>query len=546
MSNKKYPKLFQTPRGYLRKTQTRSNHLHSKNTTLLSLGQQAYSNALLSPLGVVHYELVKIYNDQVRNVGIRIQAGKGAGKSRLEGRGICFYDAVREIPMIILDPVGPVIDNLLDKIIRLPKKPRDKVLKRVRYFDLSGSSGYVLPSPLYYRYQGDSLYTQAQRFLEVVKKLDPQLQQAPVLGWNALYRIGTNTGMVLSALNLQVSEAESLLTHPQNWLGALTTLSASLPEVAPAVAFFQAYACLDERERKRISDSFLTKIGMFTFDQTMKAMYGASSLGIDYKQVEKEKLIVLADFRNVHILEDIRFKMRWFFDGFLEYIKRRGPTRSNPISLVVDELSYLLPLSSVKSDAMAADLDELINRIARNHNLWLTLAHQEAWQFDEKIQNTLLTIGTQIFGVTSDAEEALNLQKRYTQFDPLKIKKQEPVYNSGIEIDKRNVEFSHQEQNLMDSRRFLELPRYNFLIAIPPEEGSSSTVLERMNLEDLDAGQYVDEVEVAKLRKELAERAGRKIEEILAEIHARQTSLPLIEYSRTGTNKPVKRFSELK
>src|SRR5215216_1665618 len=152
--------------------------------------------------------------DDARSMGIHIQAGKGSGKSRLMGRLIAWLDFVRGVPLVILDPHGPTIDNFLDKLTRMPRELQERLWQRVLYVDMSGQSGQVIPFPLYYRLGNESLYDISQRYLDVVRKLDPYLQTASVEGWNPLWRTGTYIGMILAGLNFQITEAEKLLQNP--------------------------------------------------------------------------------------------------------------------------------------------------------------------------------------------------------------------------------------------------------------------------------------------------------------------------------------------
>src|SRR4051794_26981486 len=89
--------------------------------------------------------------DKSRNMGIHLMAGRGSGKSRLMGRGIGWNDFIRNIPLVILDPAGPTIDNLLDKILRSPHDQQEQLLSRVVYVDMSGKGTRLVPFPLYYR-----------------------------------------------------------------------------------------------------------------------------------------------------------------------------------------------------------------------------------------------------------------------------------------------------------------------------------------------------------------------------------------------------------
>ena len=172
-------------------------------------------------------------SDQTRSMGIRIAAGKGSGKSRLMGRVIAWLDFLRGIPQVIFDPHGPTIDNFLDKLIRSPRELQEKLWRRVIYIDMSGKWGYVFPFPLYYRMGGESLYEVSQRYLDVVRKIDPFLQTASIEGWNPLWFTGTYVGMLLSALNLQITEAEQLLQNPWYTGEPLIRYSKSIRTLGP-------------------------------------------------------------------------------------------------------------------------------------------------------------------------------------------------------------------------------------------------------------------------------------------------------------------------
>ncbi len=89
--------------------------------------------------------------------------------------------------------------------------------------------------------------------------------------------------------------------------------------------------------------------------------------------------------------------------------------------------------------------------------VWLTLAHQELFQLDERIQQSLMSLGTQILGVTSDRKAALALAQQLYPYDPTKVKRFEPVYNGrGIAsvFGGRTVDYTIQEQQYLASNEF--------------------------------------------------------------------------------------------
>lgn len=454
--------------------------------------------------------------DNSRSMGIHIQAGKGSGKSRMMGRLIAWLDFVRGVPLVIFDPHGPTIDNFLDKLTRMPREIQERLWHRVIYVDMSGRSGQVIPFPLYYRLGGESLYEISQRYLDVIRKLDPYLQTASVEGWNPLWRTGTYAGMVLAALGFQITEAEKLLQNPAAWERRFGEVLNTYPEAAPAVAYLRELSEARDNTRIRRTESFFNKIAIFNLDPAMRAMFGSGSPGVNWHHVMSRRQAVLLDFRHEQDIERRQFKMMWAFNYFLDFIKRRGAGRHQPISLMIDELSSLFSNKALTGEVLGKELDELINVIARNYRVWLTIAHQEQFQLLENIQKSLMTLGTQILGATSDWEASLNSAKQFFRYDPYWVKKTE-VFESGS----RTVEFTIEEQALMYSYKFMELGRYHFLVRPAYGEADVASFLQPVSIESLDHGRYSDQELVTQARTLLMKHFGIPIDEVLREISER-------------------------
>jgi len=254
-----------------------------------------------------------------RSMGIYLLAGRGTGKSRLLGRKIAMQDYLAGFPQVIFDPVGASIDNFLDKVTRflqsIPASERDLFWDRITYVDMSGKGGAITPFPLYYRLGTErSLLEIAERYLQTIIKSNPDLFHAQVLGWPPLHRIGVYTGMVLSALGYQITEAADLLARPEQWESRFAEAEARFPEAQPAVAFFRnEYIPMREADRARLTTPFLDKIFTFSLDETLRAMFGAAKPGINWDDVAQKGQTVLLDFRREQDEEMRRFKMLWAF-----------------------------------------------------------------------------------------------------------------------------------------------------------------------------------------------------------------------------------------
>jgi len=459
---------------------------------------------------------------------VHLMAEAGAGKSRWLGRALTWQLFACGIPTVVIDPTGGTVDNFFDKLMRLPRELQVRLWRRVLYVDMSGRGGYVVPFPLYYRLSpNDSLNDIAQRYLEVVERLDPYLKTASVMGLNAIVNLGTWSGMLLAALGYQITEADDLICHPERWQRRFKTALALSPDVEHAVEFFQGYKDLKPDVRARRSESFLTKIQPFLADKTMAAMFGASEPGILWDRVIDQRQVVLLDFRHELNATRKRFKLLWCFRFLVDYFKFRGVAgRRKPVALIIDEITQLLGFGQEQS-IMAEDIEELVSVIARNYGVYLTIAHQNLAQLNsERIQKGLMTMGAQLVGVQTDPESAQLLAQYFHRYDPYAVKRYERVWMSGdfgpFVVDHRPIEFTIEEQALLSSYKFMDLDKFEFLVRAPQQEGSLRAPLRKITMTDLDRGLYPDEALVADARRQLAKRDGKPVAEVLDEIAARQ------------------------
>src|SRR5919106_3597114 len=271
----------------------------------------------------------------------------------------------------------------------------------------SGKSGVITPWPLYHKLGNErSLREVAERYLQVILKSNPSLLNAQVQGWPPLHHIGVQTGMILSALGCQITEAADLLRNPEQWERRFREAEQRYPEVGPAVAFFRdEFIPMREQDRRRLSNPFMDKIFPLTLDPHLKAMFGSNTPGIDWQEVERERQTVLIDFRSEQDAEMRRFKLLWVFSSLYEHVKFRGRS-PRPLAVLIDEISALTQKIMTGINPLAAELDEFINQYMRGHNIWLSCIHQELHQIDEHLRNTLLSLGTYIIGGTSSMDSA--------------------------------------------------------------------------------------------------------------------------------------------
>ncbi len=463
--------------------------------------------------------------DASRSMGIRNVTTKGGGKSRLTGRFLSWQDMLRGIPQILLDPTGGTCDNILHKASLLSGEEQERLWPRIRYYDLAGTTHRVIPLPLLYRRGSESFTDIANRYTTIVKRLDKDLSRASIQGFNALYPLAVASGSLLSAMGYQMTEAMSLINERERWQSRVDEITRRHPElIGQAIYLYRDLPDKKHREWDAKTSSFFTKMRPLEWDERKRAMHGATENALDFHRIVQNHETVMLDFRNVTVPEDRQFLLQWCFGMVYEYIiTRKTKGEALPFAFVIDELKYLL--GDETAVELEQELDELINVYGRNKDVWLTILHQEQNQLSLKVQQTLMTMGTQIFGSTSDPDAALRIARRFFDWDPELTKKIVPQYSLSlgeiVDMGERTEEYSIQEQEYRNSRRFLSMPELTFYIGVSPREGRLPKTLERVTIQDMDKGQFPDEVVSTEIRKRLMYRDGVKRAAILSEIAGR-------------------------
>lgn len=470
--------------------------------------------------------------------GLHLLGSPGTGKSRALGRYLIWQLFLLGFPIVVLDPSGGIALNIIDKLCRLPLELRKKLWPRIRYIDV-GATDYIIPSPLYERRPGDTLFSVANRLPAVLRRQDPQLQSAPILGWNSVQQCAIYAGQLAAALGRQIDFVADLIDQPRAYKEELRQALSRHPELAPAVTYFREL--MDPNSgplRERRTATFRGKLLPFLADPTMLAAFAASQPGIDWDQVIHNKELVIIDFQHEHDPERTQFKMTWWFRNVIDFAKQRGMAgRGQEFFYVIDEITRLLGQRSGDGHSILADdLEELVAVLGRNYGANVILAHQNLSQVDERIRNILMQCGTQMIGNITNPDDAAYLARQFFRYDPYAEKKQEPVWMNVVRmdhngfpldyswpkvIDYKSVEFTADEQLLALMEKF-RLPRFQFLVRPAAAEGTISNKLYRMSIERLDAGQYPDAQEVGRILGYLRQKDGVPLEELLAEVSNRR------------------------
>jgi hypothetical protein len=479
--------------------------------------------------------------------GTYILGAKGSGKSTLEAE-LAWHHYLCGIGQILIDPIGVgLTDTFLWKLLcflrKIPFSSHSRYLARIKYVNIAAKD-YIVPFPLIYKTGAErSLLEVAERYLHTILISSPWLLHAQVQGWPPLHYVGSQTAIVLAALDYPLTFAQDLLRHPEAWerAGRFHEAIRRYPEAAPAVAFFrEEYIPAGEANRRRLLNPYFDKIFTFTLDPNLRAMFGATTPGIDYEEEERKGHTVMVDCRSELDPELKRFKLLWIFESIYEYIRRRG-RRVRPLGLIIDEFASLCHKLPGGENPMATLLDEFINVYMRNHHIWLTVAHQSLYQIDEALRYTLLSLGNYAFGRAATMPEARLLADVLYRTNPYLVKHWRKVWGTepiispgGRYMGSINTVIDHEpefmplaEQQERFAQAITKQGLFEFLLRPSLREGEVSQEVIPISVAntvlDPDTGeqQFPDLAAVAKFRSLLPAAAGIPIKRLLAEQEAR-------------------------
>lgn len=474
--------------------------------------------------------------------GTHIAAGVGAGKSRVLGRVFAWTQLMVGKPLVVFDPTGGVVDNLFDKILRLPPKYQQPLWQHLIYID-AGAKDFLFPSALYYDNSGhDTFFEMANRFPSVLKRIDPELTGAPILGWNSLYECLIHAGKIAVAKKLQLDFVADLIEHPSKYKDLLREVLAAYPELNPSVAYFRALmdpTASGLREKK--TGSTKNKLLPFLTDPIRLVTYASQKNRLNWKKLIKQNKVILLDYRHQLDPDHLQFDMVWHLKTLMDALKHRGMAgRGQELMLIIDEITAMLGQRTHDGHALLAeDLQELISRLGRNYGANIVIAHQGLFQVEERIQNLLMGMGNQLIGQLTNPDDAVRVARQFMHYKPYKVKKTENVWHTlhplpmlsyfgGPDlpypqvIDQRSIEFSPEEQLLDWVNQLLDLDRFQFLAQIAMGEGGKKGSVKKITIARLDKGQYPQEHILAPLRQALAKRDGLPLVQVLETLYKKR------------------------
>jgi hypothetical protein len=425
----------------------------------------------------------------------------------------------------------------------VPPRLHKRFWKRLRIVAV-GNPDDVTPFPIYYRTGAETLREVAERFIDTLRLAHPNLVTQASVTWPNLRRVGINTGMVLSALGFQLTEAEDLLFNTAEWerTGRFQEAINRCPEVLPAVSYFRnTYLPLLSRAQKTsLTSSFLDHVFQFSHDPKLRLWFGASTPGLWWADADTQGEKTVFDFSPITDPSTKRFAMLWIFLSLYEYLKQWG-RKEMPFVIMIDEFADLTQQVSDDVNPLAQRLDEFLNQYMRNNRIWFTCAFQSISQLDEQLRHTILSLGNLVIGratmpdarvladmlwkknpymakeYAEDWKEEIGHKWEKTSYGYHRVETKKWVL---VDVQVRSY-LSIQEQLELFAQRLESLKTFEFFLRPALREGTVSQDVIPISTECLVRDSKPNDDLITKYRTGLTRRGGIPAETIRAEQEAR-------------------------
>jgi hypothetical protein len=187
---------------------------------------------------------------------------------------------------------------------------------------------------------------------------------------------------------------------------------------------------------------------------------------------------------------------------------------------------------------LAKEMDTLIHGYMRQHQIWLTVGLQSPLQLDDQLQQTVLSLGSYLFGQTPTIDAARVLATAMFLRNPYKVKFFRTVYTRvprGADLPVEPEFMPLPEQTELFAQRMMKLKQFQFLLRPATSEGEITTDVYPISIRTVDQDpetgtlQFPHQELIEQLRHTLAAKSGTPVQKLITEqearLHSRQQPL---------------------
>ncbi len=363
------------------------------NKPLLHLGNQGYWPLRL-PLRLHGLELAKHKH---------IMGTTGVGKSKFNAH-VAVSLIQNGYPCSVIDPHADLVHDILGLLHQNGFFRQPAAFQKLWYVEFSRPDRVI---PFNVLRQPYSVQTTVRNHLEACFRTWPALDGGAAPQFENILQY---SAMVLSQNSLPITHSTRLLTNRDE----RERLLANCTHPPTCEFFHDRYDQWDERERTQNVESFLRRISIFTFTDTMRFGLGHTDNQLNFRRFLDEGQSVLFNIGNLdketrHLLGSL------LMVGFEQATLSRADIPENkrqPYHILIDEFPQF---SSRSEEAFTTFLSE-----ARKFHVTLWLSHQTGAQISERFQSAMQNALPIFFRV--GRPDSLWAAQIFGRYDPYRVK----------------------------------------------------------------------------------------------------------------------------
>lgn len=332
-----------------------------------------------------------------------IMGTTGVGKSKFNAH--VAVSLIRSgLPCSVIDPHADLVHDILGLLHQDGFFQSPAAVKKLWYVEFARPDRVI---PFNVLKQPYSLQTTVRNLLEACFRTWPALDGGAAPQFENILQY---SAMILAQNSLPITASTRLLTDRDYRESLLATCTHP-----PTQEFFRnRYDRWDERERTQNVESYLRRISIFTFTDTMRFGLGQSENKLNFRRFMDEGTSVLFNIGNLdketrHLLGSL------LMVGFEQATLSRADvpeTSRAPYHVIIDEFPQF---SSRSEEAFTTFLSE-----ARKFHVTLWLSHQTGAQISERFHSALQNALPIFFRV--GRPDSLWAAQIFGRYDPYRVK----------------------------------------------------------------------------------------------------------------------------
>jgi hypothetical protein len=347
----------------------------------------------------------------------------GSGKTRILAFLITLY--MMTFPdrgILVIDASGKLKNDILGIIQLQPEEVRERLTKRL-VIDIPFHPEYTHTMPEWHADYGVDMELQIQRSAEVLRRLNPEIELAPILGAAAFKEMFPELARLLTAIQnehgetWQITEAKKLLIDGSQMALAIKQAGGRAPS---AKWYFEAQKQATSQERDMRSYALRSALGVVE-PRELRARVGYYKPSWTVGELERKGLCCIVSGEYMLGREQqFNYVVMQIHSLFRMQMNQRRPDDPavKPFLYVLEEVPALYQIPGMAQEIAG------ITSFYRSRKVEVILSLQATWQVDKSAAEHIWSLGNLLVFGLDDFNDARLAAEHLFYYGPTTVKQE--------------------------------------------------------------------------------------------------------------------------